>query len=99
MTTTTEIVTLDTPIARGDTKIESVTLRKPNSGELRGIALTDLLRMDVDSLAVVVPRISSPTLTKQDVHSMDPADLTQIGSKVSGFLLQKDKLSELSPGA
>lgn len=29
-------VTLDTPIRRGTTSIDSITLRKPNSGELRG---------------------------------------------------------------
>ena len=32
-------VQLDTPIKRGDGHITSVTLRKPNSGELRGVSL------------------------------------------------------------
>lgn len=95
----TETLTLDTPIARGDTKIESVTLRKPASGELRGVSLTALLQMDVDALTVVLPRISTPTLLKQDVTAMDPADLVQLGSTVAGFLLPKASRPEASPGA
>lgn len=96
---TTETIPLDTPIARGDTKIESVTLRKPTSGELRGVSLTAVLQMDVDALTVVLPRISSPTLLKQDVTAMDPADLVQLGSAVAGFLLPKASRPEASPGA
>lgn len=96
---TNDPITLETPIKRGDQTITAITLRKPASGELRGVALADLLRMDVDALATVMPRISSPTLTKADVHAMDPADLLQLGTRVSGFLLTKDLLQAHSPDA
>ena len=99
MTTTTETIPLDTPIARGDTKIESITLRKPTAGQLRGVSLTDILQMNVDALTVVLPRISTPTLLKQDVTAMDPADLVQLGSTVAGFLLPKAARPEASPAA
>ena len=89
-------VTLDTPIRRGTTSIESITLRKPNSGELRGVSLAELLNMDVNSLVKVVPRISTPTLTAVEVTSMDPADLFALGTKVSGFLLQKSMKTDAS---
>ncbi|UNM21699.1 phage tail assembly protein [Pseudomonas sp. ArH3a] len=89
-------VILDTPIRRGTTTIDSITLRKPNSGELRGVSLSDLLQMDVNSLVKVVPRISSPTLTAVEVTSMDPADLFALGTKVSGFLLQKSMKTDTS---
>ena len=82
-------VILDTPIRRGTTSIDSITLRKPNSGELRGVSLAELLQIDVNSLVKVLPRISSPTLTSVEVTSMDPADLFAVGPKVCGFLLQK----------
>ncbi|USW02674.1 phage tail assembly protein [Pseudomonas pergaminensis] len=82
-------VILDTPIRRGTTSIDSITLRKPNSGELRGVSLAELLQIDVNSLVKVLPRISSPTLTAIEVTSMDPADLFALGTKVCGFLLQK----------
>lgn len=89
-------VTLDTPIRRGTTSIDSITLRKPNSGELRGVSLAELLNMDVNSLVKVVPRISTPTLTAVEVTSMDPADLFALGTKVSGFLLQKSMKTDAS---
>lgn len=89
-------VVLDTPIRRGTTSIDSITLRKPNSGELRGVSLAELLNMDVNSLVKVVPRISSPILTAVEVTSMDPADLFALGTKVSGFLLQKSMKTDAS---
>jgi hypothetical protein len=82
-------VALDTPIKRGSSEITSITLRKPSSGELRGVQLVELLNMDVASLIKVIPRISSPALTAPEASGMDPADLLAIGSKVAGFLLQK----------
>ncbi|GGY03713.1 phage tail assembly protein [Paludibacterium paludis] len=89
-------ITLDEPITRGDQKISAVTLRKPGAGELRGVSLIDLMQMDVASLIKVVPRISTPTLTEQEVSRLDPADLVQLGTEVSGFLLPKRVKSEVS---
>ena len=48
--TTPNTVTLETPIKRGDQVITSLSLRKPAAGELRGVALADLLRLDVAAL-------------------------------------------------
>lgn len=89
-------VTLDTPIRRGTTNIESITLRKPASGELRGVSLADLLNLDVASLIKVIPRISNPSITAVEAAGLDPADLVAIGSKVVGFLLQKSVKTDAS---
>lgn len=89
-------VILDTPIRRGTTTIDSITLRKPNAGELRGVSLAELLQMDVNSLIKVLPRISSPTLTAIEVTSMDPADLVALSTKITGFLLQKSAKTDAS---
>ena len=90
--------TLDTPIKRGEQEITEITLRKPASGELRGVNLTDLIQLDVTALARVLPRISAPTLTEQDVNRMDPADLFKLGTQVAGFLLPKpEKVDTDSP--
>ncbi len=89
-------VTLDTPIRRGTTTIDSITLRKPSSGELRGVSLVELLKMDVASIMKVLPRISAPSLTAVEVSGMDPADLLELGSKISGFLLQKSAKTDAS---
>lgn len=89
-------IDLDTPIKRGKKSIEKLTLRKPNSGELRGVSLTDLLQMDVNSLQRVLPRITDPSLTEQEVQGMDPADLMQCGSAVSSFLLPRGMKAQVS---
>lgn len=83
------VVTLDTPIIRGEQRIETVELRKPSAGELRGVNLTDLLHMDVTALHTVLPRITNPALTQHDVSQMDLADLAQLASGVAFFLLPK----------
>lgn len=93
---TTETVTLDTPIKRGTEELTSITLRKPNSGALRGTTLQDLVSLDVNALAKVLPRISSPTLTEQEVYQLDPADLVQLGTAFAGFLAPKAALAQLA---
>lgn len=90
----TAVVTLDTPIERGTTTITDVSLRKPMSGELRGVALTDLLNLEVNALRKVLPRITTPMLTEVEVGRMDPADLVELGSTVAGFLLRKSVKAE-----
>lgn len=81
-------ITLDTPIKRGDTAITEIDLRKPLSGELRGCSLTELLQLDVSALIRLLPRVTQPALTEAEIGRMDPADLLQLGAKVSAFLLQ-----------
>ena len=84
-----EVITLDEPLIRGEQKITQVVLRKPMSGELRGVTLADLAQMDVLALRKVLPRISTPSLTDQEVGRMDPADLFQCGVAVASFLVKK----------
>ncbi|RBL67904.1 phage tail assembly protein [Pseudomonas sp. MWU13-2625] len=83
----TDPLPLDTPIARGEQKIDAVTLTMAGSGALRGVTLTDILQLDVIALSKVLPRISNPMLTEQDVLRMDPADLVKLGTELAGFLV------------
>lgn len=92
-------ITLDSPIKRGDDTIDKVEVRKPASGELRGCNLTDLLQMDVVALTKVLPRITTPSLTEKEVSRLDPADLLQMGTEVSGFLLPNRMKQEASLSA
>ncbi|PQP12610.1 phage tail assembly protein [Burkholderia cepacia] len=88
-------LTLDTPLVRGKQTIDRVTLRKPKSGELRGVSLSDLVNLDVVALSKVLPRISEPVLTEADVANIDPADLVQLGGIFAGFLMPKAVKSKL----
>jgi hypothetical protein len=94
---TSASITLEEPIERGTQKITHVTVRKPKSGELRGTQLVNLLHMDVAALEIVLPRITQPTLTKMEVANLDPADLTQFGVEVSGFLLTRANREGFQP--
>ncbi len=86
------VVTLDTPLKRGEQTIRMIELRKPRAGELRGVSLFDLMRMDVAALQTVLPRISTPALTAHDVNQLEPADLFQLAAEVAAFLAPKAAL-------
>lgn len=82
-------VTLDTPLKRGETEVTEIQIRKPKAGELRGVSITSLMQIEVTELIKVLPRITSPAITDDELRVMDIADLTQMGLEVSGFLLPK----------
>jgi hypothetical protein len=81
--------TLDEPVMLGtNVLIEAgvvVTVRKPGSGELRGLQLVALNQLDVFSLETLAPRITSPVIVKG--ATMSPSDLMQFGAEVMDFLL------------
>lgn len=83
---TEKTIQLDTPIKRGKTEITEIVLRKPQSGALRGTRLQAIMDMDVNAMMTVIPRISSPVLTAQEIAEMDPADLTAMSVEVSLFV-------------
>ncbi|NCP11364.1 MAG: phage tail assembly protein [Sphingomonadales bacterium] len=86
---TFETITLVEPITRGETTIEKLTLRKPQSGELRGLSLSDVIGMDITALLKLIPRISEPVLTEDECLRLDPADLTEVGGVVRGFFMTR----------
>jgi len=82
-------VTLDTPVVRGDTRIESVRVRKPRSGELRGLKLFDLMQQDVDQVRKALPRVTMPSLTQEEVDQLEAGDFVALGSELALFFMQK----------
>lgn len=80
------VVTLDTPVKRGDTEIKSVTLIKPNTGTLRGVSLAAVAGSDVDALIKVLPRMTYPSLTESEVATLEWTDIVSLAGKVVGFL-------------
>lgn len=82
-------VTLDEPITRGATTITEIVVRKPNAGALRGTRLAALMEMDVDSAILVLPRVTTPALTKPELIMMAPADMLNLTKELVLFLLPK----------
>lgn len=87
-------VTLDEPIKREGGDIASVQVRRPCSGELRGLSLAELLNTNVDPLVKLLPRITIPTLTEAEVKKLAPADLVQFGGAVVNFLAPKAAMEQ-----
>lgn len=67
-------LTLSKAISRDGKPVTAITLREPSAGELRGIKLFDLVQGDTGALIDLLPRISTPTLTKQEVLSLSLRD-------------------------
>ncbi|MGP5210825.1 phage tail assembly protein [Psychrobacter alimentarius] len=86
-----ETVEFDTPIIRGNLTISEVNINKPKTGALRGLSLADLLKVDVDTVIKLVPRVSTPPLTENEVAALDPADFLSVSTAVVGFFASKDQ--------
>ena len=72
-----------------ETEITELQLRKPASGELRGLSLSALLNIDAGAVITLLPRITTPTLTADEAARLDAADLTACGLEIASFLLPK----------
>lgn len=86
-------VSLETPITRGDTKISSVTVRKPGTPELRGLKLQDIIMSDVDAHVKLLPRITD--LAVNEIAKIDPADLAELIGTVQLFFMTKAQKTKI----
>lgn len=80
-------ITLSSPITRGDAEISQVTIRKPKAGELRNLKVEELFNTDVNTLFVVLPRITMPTLMENDIAGLETEDLLEFAGAVKGFFM------------
>lgn len=88
----TKTVTLTAPVQRDDTTIASVTLREPRAGEMRGLSLVDVMRMDVGAMRRLIPRISEPGLAPDELDVLPGADFVTLSSTVVGFFATEEQL-------
>ncbi len=79
-------VVLQEPIKRGGGNVGTLQLMKPRVGDLRGLSLSELLVCQADAVATLLPRITVPSLIKQEVDAMDPADFVACSAEVVDFL-------------
>jgi hypothetical protein len=80
-------VNLTAPIRRGETEIATLNVRRPQAGELRGLALGDILNTDITALLTLLPRVTEPPLTSAEVNALDPEDFAELGGAVRGFFM------------
>jgi len=87
-------VELEEPIVRGEDRHGKIQLRRPGGGELRGVDLISIYRMDVVAVSKVVPRISSPVVSSAEFLAMSAPDVAAVCNAVSDFLLTKQQKAE-----
>lgn len=80
------VVTFESPVKRAGQVIESVTLITPTTGTLRGVSLASVANSDIDALIKVLPRMTIPSLTEQEIAAMGWPDMLALAGKVIGFL-------------
>lgn len=81
---------LATPITLGNQEIESLYIRRPKPGDLRGLQLGALVNGDTDAMLKLIPRIASPSIPEELVcEQMNAVDLTSITDKVVQYLTVK----------
>lgn len=84
-----ETVALDNPIVRGETRIDSLTLRKPSGGDLRGINLQDIIVSDVAAMLKLLPRISDPPITPDEAEALEAEDVAMVAGTIRGFFYSR----------
>lgn len=85
-----EVVPLEEPIKSGGQTITEIKIRKPNVKALSGVSLQAIYQHDVNALIKVLPRVTTPALTAQQVLELDPVDFAQLGGHLVTFLYPKD---------
>lgn len=84
-----KIIPLSTAIKRtnGDEITEvTITDTMKQVGALRGLKLYDVMTSDVNSLLILLPRVTSPRLTEVELTSMNIQDFSQLAAGVADFL-------------
>lgn len=82
------------PVQRaGQPNITTISLREPDAGDLRGLNLPDVLNMQQQAMATLLPRISTPALTPDEYRKLHAADFTALAVKVVGFFVDQDEVT------
>lgn len=84
---TSDPITLSEPIVRGETTIADIVLRKPKSGELRGLSIQELMNARVTATLDLIPRISMPPITQEEANNLEPEDLAALSGAIIDFFL------------
>lgn len=96
------VIALTAPIVReGGVDVDTLTLRKPNAGELRGLKVPDLVNGDVNTVIALLPRIASPVISQDEAETLDLEDFGEIAGAVFGFFMNREakaKIAQLTGG-
>lgn len=92
-------IPLNVPLPYGEGTLDSLTLRRPAAGELRGLKLAALQNMDVDTTFALAARIAQPTVVVEQLAQLDPSDFVQLFMAVNDFFEKPPVPSPTTPEA
>ena len=92
-------IPLQTPIARpGAEPIAAVRIVRPKAGHMRGLALSAVLRLDVNALVTLLPRVTQPALLPHEVDDLEPGDLLALGGAIAAHFITPAQVSQILAG-
>lgn len=94
----TVAIDLETPLTVAGETVTRLTLRRPLAGELRGVEISALIRMEADAVLSFLPQICQPNVTTGDLEQMDAFDFGEVAGTLASFFLRSGRASaEASP--
>lgn len=81
-------VTLGYALMRGEQEIKTISFRKPVTGDLRGLTVTQLLNTDVDQMSAFLPRITTPSIMASEIEKLPVSDFLNLSMKALGFFTE-----------
>ncbi len=92
-TASNDVVTISiiSPIKRNGENLTELKLRKPRAGQMRGLKTGDLMTGDVNSVIVILSRISEPVLVADEIENMDPSDFAECCGVIRDFFMSPDE--------
>ncbi len=86
-------VPLSSPLTIDGEEVSEITLRKPATGELRGLSMVDILRMETDTMFKLLPRITQPALSPAVLsRDIQPEDFTELATKTLLFFVKAEQM-------
>lgn len=82
---------LSEPLDAPDGPITRVELVRPSVGQLRGLQLSMVQMQDVSAMMKLLPRITRPALTPDQVAALAPADFAAMCNQVSLFFMSPEQ--------
>ena len=82
------------PVMRKTKKIGFLSIRRPALSDLSGLQLADVVCMDMNVLEIVVPRLSTPAITAEEVSSLHTEDITLLKTIIGSCFLTRKALAE-----
>lgn len=90
-------ILLECPITLGadEQVIDQITMTKPRMGSMRNLSMFEVMHLDTDTVAKLLPRITRPPIHKPIADQLDPADLATIGKCIGAFFGGKKAQEDL----